>query len=344
MTAWTCTECASENDGGAGGQCVVCGARCAHLTARTERVVRRSTPGRVDMPATVGFTPPAPAQTSSPGSARVPPPRGHTDDAPVSTVDATDGYTGEGYRYPGVSDDESPDSGGPAVFVSSAYRRRAPFPWAVVAAALLVTAAVGGLLAVRYHLLGGGPQPVAATTAPATTAAQDPAPGDLGLDQPAPADPTPADPTPADPTPPAAAAGPVAMAAAAAADPAGEPVQTMLDTYFTGINNHDVAAALSVYDPSGVVDPTDPGQVEQFARGISTTTNSDITLLAVWPDTSGAAAERAEVTFVSTQQPGYGPEGSPDQTCTGWDVTYLLTLAADGRYLIKGSSARHQAC
>lgn len=50
---------------------------------------------------------------------------------------------------------------------------------------------------------------------------------------------------------------------------------------------------------------------------------------------------RAEVTFRSEQRAGHGPVERSDETCTRWQVVYLLS-AGDGTYRMlhgKGTSA-----
>lgn len=46
----------------------------------------------------------------------------------------------------------------------------------------------------------------------------------------------------------------------------------------------------------------------------------------------------AKVTFCSTQQPGYGPPERKAETCTDWDIAYVLSVAADGGYRIVRST------
>ena len=118
----------------------------------------------------------------------------------------------------------------------------------------------------------------------------------------------------------------------------------MFNTYFTGINSHDYQQAASVFDPNGIIDPDNSSQVAQFAKGVSTTSDSGMTLVNITPS-DGSTVQTAEVKFTSKQQAGFGPKDDPDSTCTNWDVTYTLTLGSSGNYLINSvSSASDSAC
>ena len=118
----------------------------------------------------------------------------------------------------------------------------------------------------------------------------------------------------------------------------------MFNTYFTSINNHDYQQAASVFDPNGIVNPDNSSQVQQFANGVSTTSDSDMTLVNVTPS-DGSTVQAAEVQFTSNQQAGYGPKDNPDETCTNWDVTYNLTQGSSGNYLIHSvSNASDSGC
>jgi hypothetical protein len=81
--------------------------------------------------------------------------------------------------------------------------------------------------------------------------------------------------------------------------------------------------------------------VAAFADDISTTQDSDVVLLWIGDDGSGAA--QAQVTFTSRQDPGFGPRARPSETCTLWDITYLLTQTA-GAHRIHSGSATGSPC
>jgi serine/threonine protein kinase len=118
----------------------------------------------------------------------------------------------------------------------------------------------------------------------------------------------------------------------------------IFNTYFSGINSKNYQQALSVFDPSGVIDPNSSSQVQQFADGVSTTTDSAVTLVNIGPS-GGSVAQSAEVQFTSNQQAGYGPQDDPSATCTNWDVTYVLSQDSSGNYLISSiSNSSDSAC
>ena len=88
-------------------------------------------------------------------------------------------------------------------------------------------------------------------------------------------------------------------------DSAAPAVAGIFNTYFTGINGRDYHQAVSVFDPNGVIDPNNSSQVQQFSQGVSTTTDSAVTLANITPS-DGSAVQTAEVQFTSHQQAGYG--------------------------------------
>ena len=118
----------------------------------------------------------------------------------------------------------------------------------------------------------------------------------------------------------------------------------MFNTYFTGINAKNFQQALSVFDPSGIIDRNNSSQVQQFANGVSTTTDSAATLVRIEPS-DGSTVQSAKIRFTSQQQAGYGPQDDPRATCTNWRVTYTLRLSSSGSYLINNvSGSSHSAC
>ena len=127
-------------------------------------------------------------------------------------------------------------------------------------------------------------------------------------------------------------------------DSAAPAVAGIFNTYFTGINGHDYQQAVSVFDPAGVIDPNNSSQVAQFSQGVSTTTDSAVTLANITPS-DGSTVQTAELQFTSHQQAGYGPKDDPSGTCTNWDVTYTLSQDSSGNYLISNvSGSRDSAC
>jgi hypothetical protein len=116
----------------------------------------------------------------------------------------------------------------------------------------------------------------------------------------------------------------------------------MFNKYFAGINHHDYSAAISVFDPNGSFSPDNPSNLQALANGLATTSDSHIVLAWIGPAGGGPATE-AKVSFRSHQSAGYGPRGSPDETCTAWDLTYFLAHS-DGRYLIEKTKGAHSGC
>lgn len=135
--------------------------------------------------------------------------------------------------------------------------------------------------------------------------------------------------------------GPLVAVDPAVADPRAERVTAMFETFFTGINERDYQAVSGVLDPDGELDPGAPGQMAAFARGTSTTRDSDVVLRDLTPVT--ARRVRAVVTFRSSQRAGHGPPGRLAETCTEWRVRYLLTSGTDG-YRIRQADAGTEPC
>ncbi|GIJ48931.1 hypothetical protein Val02_58170 [Virgisporangium aliadipatigenens] len=121
-------------------------------------------------------------------------------------------------------------------------------------------------------------------------------------------------------------------------------VATTFDTFFAAVNNRDYDKALAQYDPTGVVNTNDRAQVDAFKQAVSTTFDSKIVLQSVADASGQAGAVSARVTFQSQQQPGFGPKGREQETCTAWDVTYTLTQSTSGSYRILRSTATSAAC
>jgi hypothetical protein len=121
-------------------------------------------------------------------------------------------------------------------------------------------------------------------------------------------------------------------------DPRTPQVAWTLNEYFSGINARDIARTLAVMDPTGVVDRTDPRQVEKFRAEVSTTTDSNIVLHLIRAE---SAYTLAGVTFTSRQEAGYGPNG---QTCTDWTLVYTLSATPQGTYAIVRSAGTPVPC
>jgi hypothetical protein len=207
-------------------------------------------------------------------------------------------------------------------------------PWLVVtlvvAAALLLGVGSG---AVAVHL-NGRPDPDPGTTAATGSAI----PTTTATTRTAVPTPTYAAPTyTAPPTPPPASTmiG-IVDVTKVRADTRAQTVGTVLNEYFSGINDRDIARTLAVMDPAGVVNRNDPRQVEKFRADVSTTTDTDIVVHWIRAyDTTGGTL--AGVTFTSRQDARYGPDG---QTCTHWSLTYILS----SQFQIVRTTSTNEAC
>lgn len=121
-------------------------------------------------------------------------------------------------------------------------------------------------------------------------------------------------------------------------------VGSMFDTYFSGINQQQYTRALSVFDPSGMINPNDASKVQAFSQADSTSTDSNVVLVSINPSGTDPVTS-AEVTFQSQQSPGYGPSSNPNETCTNWNITYNLSQDSSGGYLIFNvSTYSHSTC
>ncbi|WP_285471745.1 hypothetical protein [Actinoplanes sp. NBRC 101535] len=118
-------------------------------------------------------------------------------------------------------------------------------------------------------------------------------------------------------------------------------VAAMFHTYFTGINNKDYVAVGRVLDPDGAVDPRDTDQMAAFAEGTGSARDSRVVLHAL--STAGDGTTTADVRFRSEQEPGDGPDGRLDETCTVWQITYVVS-GTDGAYRIVRGKGTSQPC
>jgi eukaryotic-like serine/threonine-protein kinase len=125
-------------------------------------------------------------------------------------------------------------------------------------------------------------------------------------------------------------------------DPQAPAVAGVFNTYFSSIDNHDYTKALSVFDPSSPLNPESSTMFNSLSNADATSTDSHVVLTRLYPS-DGSPVTQAEVTFRSTQDPGYGPAGNPNQTCTKWDLTYTLTRPSDS-YLIYEDRGTNTGC
>jgi hypothetical protein len=200
-----------------------------------------------------------------------------------------------------------------------------------VALAAAATVAVVSVLAVGTYLVvsnGRGSSPSAGGSPSATLA-------ETTAESPIPTDST----TAPEPSPSETSTGIVTILPTVV-DSRATDVAAMLNTYFSAINSQDYQTAASVFDPSGPINPNSPAEVAAMAKGLATTTDSEVVLRQVADATDGTVT--AVVTFHSSQAPGYGPKGHEQETCTQWSIIYSLRQTATG-YLIlrtKGTPSR----
>jgi hypothetical protein len=201
--------------------------------------------------------------------------------------------------------------------------------WVPVLVGVVVLLAIGAVTTVLLVGRGGDDEPTGSPSATST-------PGDPPSTGPSTAAPGSASPT---------VPGSVGVVAIdpAVTDPRAAEVATMFDSHFAAVNAKDYTKALAAYDPAGVINPNDPNQAADFQRAVSTTTDEQITLRSVGPDSTGRGVLAARVTFRSSQQAGYGPRERPNETCTAWDVTYTLSQPA-GAYKILAGKAVNAPC
>jgi hypothetical protein len=325
MAQWTCGECGRRNEESARA-CAVCGNPADETTA--------APPGPPVTPSLSPILPPIRSPEADTPTAYQPQPSYEAPTAyqPLPSVPPQAHPDRPTMAY-GTAVSDEPAAGYVVAPVERAGRRRGLLVAGLAVVAVLVLAG-GAWYTGLVDRLGFGPDsPAAPTVAPTT-------------DGPT-VDPT-VEPT-VDPTTPTVDPAPTAVGMVAidptVTDPRAAAVAELFDAYFSAVNAHDTRRAVSAYDPAGVIDPTNADQVATFERETSTTEDSDVALLAVEDDPSGAggAAVRARVTFTSRQDPGFGPRGRPSETCTHWEVAYVLTPAGSG-YLIHGGSATSAPC
>jgi hypothetical protein len=131
---------------------------------------------------------------------------------------------------------------------------------------------------------------------------------------------------------------------AVAANPGVLAVGGLLDRYFSGINTRQYGQVLALFDPSGFLDPNNPAQVKSFTQGVSTSTDSQVVLRSITDDAATKGDLDVRLTLQSHQSAGFGPPGSPDETCTNWDITYQLRPAGGGYRILTSQAVVHAPC
>jgi len=120
-----------------------------------------------------------------------------------------------------------------------------------------------------------------------------------------------------------ASGGLVSVAAGAAGRPHAGAVLTLLDSYFTAINDHDFPAYRRLFIPAI------QAGMRHFGAGYASTVDSAATLTGLI--VTGPAGLAARVTFTSHQKPAASPDHA---ACDHWDITLFVRHRA-GRYQIR---------
>lgn len=131
--------------------------------------------------------------------------------------------------------------------------------------------------------------------------------------------------------------GPVSIAPALRGRPETATVTPVLATYFDAINNRDRAAWTASLVPNSA-------RNDAAWASLRTTHDSQIRLLDV--RRSGAQHLLASVSFVSRQDPKYGPSGS-HLACTRWSIGYPIDGSRQGSEridLVRHSRVTSRAC
>ena len=107
-------------------------------------------------------------------------------------------------------------------------------------------------------------------------------------------------------------------------DPDGPAIADAFSTYANAINSGDYATAYAVLSPS----EQNRVRFDEFANGNQTSflVTFDLDSIA-----ATATGDRVEVRFTSVQRSSMGYHG---QTCSNWAMTYMVTAASDGTWLI----------
>jgi hypothetical protein len=121
----------------------------------------------------------------------------------------------------------------------------------------------------------------------------------------------------------------VAIGPGVATGTAIAPVETLLSTYFQGINTHNYGEYSGTLTAQNKADQTQ----SSFDSGYSTTTDSDMTLTSV--TSTGGGDLTATVTFTSHQSPADSVDNS---ACNDWTLNFYLAPNGTG-YLIAPAPA-----
>lgn len=109
-------------------------------------------------------------------------------------------------------------------------------------------------------------------------------------------------------------------------------IAAMFNTYFSGINTGNYAAAWATFTPRLQAKIS----FDKFRAGTSTTYDSGLEVLAA--EATGPNTATVALAFNSIQAAEHGPDGS---TCNNWTLDYSLVQHTDGSWLIDGTSPHH---
>ncbi len=126
---------------------------------------------------------------------------------------------------------------------------------------------------------------------------------------------------------------------AASANPAEPGVATLVNDYFTAINEHNYTAYNNLLEPQEQANDTPSA----FQSGYGTTTDLNERLTAI--TATGNGGEAATLSFTSHQNPADSATGT---ACTTWTITLYLEPNGGSSYLIgptpAGYHAQYSAC
>jgi hypothetical protein len=332
---WTCTNCAEENDNDA--------PACAVCATRAQPTVARAAPA--------GAPVPTPREATSPAGRALPPASARLETTAAHRQEADPGAPTPPAAARPPSAAASPASSVGKVRPAPAYasvvaadpvpsKLHTTRPILAIALALVVGLGAAAAIVAPRRLRSDTDDNQAAgntyvsaepTASPAESTA------DPTTDTPEPSNTTTDEPTTAP-----AAVGLVTIDPGGLTDDRAADIAAMFDVYFRGINNKDYDSVGSVLDAAGSIDPGDPTQMADLAKGTRSTQDSAITLISLSDVADGLLA--AQVTFRSTQKPGDGPRGRSGETCTQWDIVYTISATSIPTYKIRKSRATSRPC
>lgn len=139
-----------------------------------------------------------------------------------------------------------------------------------------------------------------------------------------------AHPAPVPPPECASATGPDGQPVPGSASPTAANQQALatLAVYFRAVNNGDFSTAFAQL--------LHGGDLATFTRGVTSSQDSDFIVDALG---SAGSAPTVSLSFTSHQDPGRGPAGRPQETCTRWSLDYGFARS-NGLWLISSTTAQ----